>query len=419
MVRAGRLRVEMTRFVKAKAGAKTPGSCGWARLVSANLHHDWGTSSHVSIVQTMVSSQTLPRSTLPDGYPQLLARLKREIGAARTRAALAVNEELIGLYWRIGSEILERQQQEGWGGRVIERLATDLRAEFPEMKGFSRSNVHYMRQFAAAWPDHKNVPQPVGQLPWGHVRCLLDKLDDPAVRLWYAEHAVEQAWSRKLLEHHVATGRYEREGKALTNFSSTLPALESELVRQIVHEDYNFEFLGLAGDVHERRLERSLVAEIERFMIELGAGFAFVGRQVQLDVDGEEFFIDMLFFHIPLNRYVVLELKLGKFRPEYAGQINFYVNVVDGQIRQDHHNATIGLVLCASRNETVARYALNGIDRPVGVARYTPTPALAEQVPEELHNQLPELAEISAGVQLIVDRHADEVAEAEASHGET
>jgi predicted nuclease of restriction endonuclease-like (RecB) superfamily len=362
----------------------------------------------------MVSSQTLPRPTLPDGYPQLLARLKREIGAARTRAALAVNEELIGLYWRIGTEILARQQQEGWGGRVIERLAVDLRAEFPEMKGFSYTNLKYMRQFAACWPDGAIGPQAVGQLPWGHIRCLLDKLDSSTARLWYAQHAIEHAWSRNLLEHHIATGRYEREGKALTNFSSTLPAPESDLVQQIVHEDYNFEFLGIAGDVHERRLERSLVAEIERFMIELGAGFAFVGRQVQLDVGGEEFFLDMLFFHIPLNRYVVLELKLGKFRPEYAGQINFYVNVVDEQMRQDHHNATIGLVLCAGRNETVARYALNGIDRPVGVARYTPTPTLAEQVPTELHNQLPELTDISAGVQLIVERHADEVAEVEA-----
>lgn len=367
----------------------------------------------------MVSSQALSRSTLPDGYPQLLARLKREIGAARTRAALAVNQELIGLYWRIGGEILERQEREGWGAKIIDRLAADLRREFPAMKGLSARNLKYMRQFAAAWPGREIVPQPVAQLPWGHIRCLLDKLPDGSdARLWYAQHAVERAWSRNLLEHHIATGRYEREGKALTNFAKVLPGSESELVQQIVHEDYNFEFLGLTEDVRERRLERSLVAEIERFMIELGAGFAFVGRQVPLDVDGEEFFIDMLFFHIPLNRYVVLELKLGKFRPEYAGQINFYVNVVDGQMRQKRHDATIGLVLCAGRNETVARYALNGIDRPVGVARYTPTPTLAEQVPEELHNQLPELAEISAGVQLIVERHADEVAEAEASNGE-
>ena len=260
------------------------------------------------------------------------------------------------------------------------------------MKGLAERNLRYMRDFARSWPDESMSPQAVAKLPWGHVRCLLDKLPDSnEARLWYAQCAVDHAWSRKLLEHHIATGRYEREGKALTNFSSTLPSPESELVQQIVHEDYNFEFLGLAGDVHERRLERSLVAEIERFMIELGAGFAFVGRQVQLDVDGEEFFIDMLFFHIPLNRYVVLELKLGKFRPEYAGQINFYVNVVDEQMRHERHDATIGLVLCASRNETVARYALNGIDRPVGIARYTPTSTLAEQVPAELHNQLPEI----------------------------
>lgn len=242
---------------------------------------------------------------------------------------------------------------------------------------------------------------------------LLQKLDEPAPRLWYAQSAAVHGWSRKLLEHHIATRRYEREGKALTNFADTLPAPEGELVQQIVHDDYNFEFLGLAGDVHEGRIERALIAEIEHFMIELGAGFAFVGRQAPLDVDGEEFFIDMLFFHIPLNRYVVIELKLGKFRPHYAGQINFYVNVVDDQLRQDHHDPTIGLVLCASRNATVARYALGGVNRPVGVARYTSTPTLVEQVPEEMHDQLPELEQISAGVQRIVARHAEEVAEAE------
>jgi predicted nuclease of restriction endonuclease-like (RecB) superfamily len=201
---------------------------------SANLYHPWKTSSHVPIMLTMVSSQTLPRSTLPDGYPQLLARLKREIGAARTRAALAVNEELIKLYWWIGTEILARQERDGWGGKVIDRLASDLRAEFPEMRGLSVRNLEYMRQFAASWSDSPIPPQPVAQLPWGHIRCLLDKADDRAARLWYAQSAVEHAWSRKVLEHHIATGRYEREGKALTNFSSTLPAPESELVQQIL-----------------------------------------------------------------------------------------------------------------------------------------------------------------------------------------
>jgi predicted nuclease of restriction endonuclease-like (RecB) superfamily len=247
----------------------------------------------------------------------------------------------------------------------------------------------------------------------GHVRCLLDKLDDPVARVWYAHNTVEHGWSRKLLEHHIATRRYEREGKALTNFASTLPAPERDLVQQIVHEDYNFEFLGLSGMVREDRIERSLIADIERFLIELGAGFAFVGRQVPLDVDGEEFFMDLLFFHIPLNRYVVIELKLGKFRPQHTGQINFYANVVDDQLRQANHDSTIGLVLCASRNETVARYALGGIDRPVGVARYQSSATLVERVPEELRDRLPELDAISSGVQKIVDLHTDEVCRAE------
>jgi predicted nuclease of restriction endonuclease-like (RecB) superfamily len=353
-------------------------------------------------------------SVLPEDSPELLELLKREIGSARTRAALAVNQELIGLYWRIGREILIRQEHEGWGARVIDRLATDLRQEFPEMKGLSRTNLKYMRQFASHWPDGQIGQRAVGRLPWGHNIVLLQKVDDLRAREWYVGQAVEHAWSRKLLEHHIATSRYEREGKALTNFSRTLPAHESELVAQIVHADYNFEFLGLSEHVRESRLERSLIAEIERFMIELGAGFAFVGRQVPLDVDGEEFFIDLLFFHIPLNRYVAIELKLGKFRPRYTGQINFYVNVVDDRMRQDHHAPTIGLVLCASRNETVARYALAGIERPVGVARYSTKQAPLEQVPDELHDQLPELEQIRSGVQLIVERHTEQVADAEA-----
>lgn len=229
--------------------------------------------------------------SLPDDYPQLLERSKREIGAARTRAVLAVNEELIRLYWRIGKEILERQQKEGWGAKVIDRLSADLRQAFPEMRGLSVRNLKYMRSFVEYWAAGQVVPQPVALLPWGHIRCLLDKVPNEShARDWYAQRAVEEAWSRKLLEHHISTGRFEREGKALTNFSRALPAAESELVQQIVHDDYNFEFLGLSERVREERLERSLVAEIERFMIELGAGFAFVGRQVPLDVDGEEFF---------------------------------------------------------------------------------------------------------------------------------
>jgi predicted nuclease of restriction endonuclease-like (RecB) superfamily len=357
----------------------------------------------------------VPDRGLPDDYGELLERLKLEIGAARTRAALAVNTELIGLYSRIGKEILARQEREGWGARVIDRLSQDLRREFPGMQGLSVRNLKYMRQLAAAWRGAEFVPQPVAQLPWGHVRCLLDKVgDDRDAQAWYAERAALEGWSRRLLEHKIATRRFEREGRALTNFESTLSAGEGALVQRIVQEDYCLQFLGVIDGARETAIERSLVAEIERFMLELGAGFAFVGRQVPLEVDGEEFFIDMLFFHVPLNRYVVIELKLGKFRPEHAGQINFYVNVVDSQLRQAHHAATIGLVLCASRNRTVARYALDGIDRPVGVARYTTgSRALVEKVPRRLHGRLPELDRISAGVQEIVRRHAGEIGEAE------
>jgi predicted nuclease of restriction endonuclease-like (RecB) superfamily len=345
---------------------------------------------------------------LPDDYPELLERLKREIGGARTRAVLAVNQELIALYWRIGREILAREAARGWGAKVVATLSRDLRSAFPGMTGLGERNLSYMRDFARAWPEEAMLPQAVARLPWGHVRCLLDKLDDPAPRLWCAQRAVEGGWSRRLLEHHLATRRYEREGRALTNFAQTLPGAEGELVQRIVHEDYSLGFLGLHGEVRERRLERSLIADIERFMLELGAGFAFVGRQVPLDVDGEEFYVDLLFFHIPLNRYVVIDLKLGKFRPQYAGQINFYVNVVDEQLRGDRHDPTIGLVLCADRNETVARYALNGIDRPVGVARYSAASApLVERVPEGLREQLPELERISAGVRLILARRGD------------
>jgi predicted nuclease of restriction endonuclease-like (RecB) superfamily len=279
------------------------------------------------------------------------------------------------------------------------------------MTGLAERNLRYMRDLARTWPDHAMLPQAVAKLPWGHVRCLLDKFgDNRAAQTWYAERAVAEGWSRRLLEHHVATRRYEREGAALSNFESTLPAAESKLVQQILQEDYSLQFLGLTGEAKEAELERSLVAEIERFMLELGAGFAFVGRQVRIEVGGEEFFIDMLFFHIHLNRYVVIELKLGRFRPEHAGQINFYVNAVDRQLREERHGATIGLVLCASRNRTIARYALEGIDRPVGVARYdSGSRELVAEVPKQLHGCLPELDRISAGVQEIIRRHENSI----------
>lgn len=241
---------------------------------------------------------------LPPSYAVTLAEAKAAIQAARTRAVLAVNNELIGLYWQLGRLILDRREVEGWGTRVIERLSADLRAAFSEMKGLSTTNLEYMRRFALAWPDQAKVPQLVGKLPWGHVRELLDKLDDPNEREWYAQAAVEHGWSRAVLTNQIMSQLHRRAGAAATNFTASLPAGDSELMQQLTKDPYNLEFLTLAGDAAERDLERALVRQIERFLLELGAGFAFVGRQWHLDLDGDEFFIDLLMFHIPSNRFL-------------------------------------------------------------------------------------------------------------------
>ena len=226
----------------------------------------------------MTTSPARRADQLPADYPEFLAELKTRIAAARTRAALAVNSELIKLYWEIGRDILDRERREGWGAKVIDRLATDLRRGFPEMKGLSRSNLHYMRQLAAAWPDDEAVPQPVGQLPWGHIRCLLDKLDDPSPRLWYAAKAVENSWSRKILEAQIATDLRGRQGSALTSFEHSLLPTDSELVRDAIKDPYNFEFLGLSETAKERDLELALLNDVQSFLVEMGRGFALVGR---------------------------------------------------------------------------------------------------------------------------------------------
>lgn len=255
---------------------------------------------------------------LPAGYSDLLGELKNRVRAARAKALRTVNTQLMELYWSIGRTILERQDLESWGSGVIGRLADDLRAEFPEMKGLSRSNLFYMRGFAAAWPD-SIVQQAVGQLPWGHITVLLDKLDTPKDRAWYASAALEYGWSRNVLLNMIMNKTLERTGAAPSNFAQHLVAPDSELAQQVAKDPYNFEFLGLSGEVAERDLENALTSRITETLRELGPGFSFVGRQIHFDVDGDDFYVDMLFFHIEQSRYVVIELKTGKFQPEYAG----------------------------------------------------------------------------------------------------
>jgi predicted nuclease of restriction endonuclease-like (RecB) superfamily len=309
---------------------------------------------------------------LPDGYADLLEQLKRTVAAARWQAQRVVNTELLRLYWRLGNAVLERQREEGWGTRVIDRLATDLRAAFPDMRGLSRSNLKYMRQMAAAWSEEAIGQQPVGQLPWGHVTVLLDKLGDQAQRDWYAAAAVEHGWSRSVLQQQLMNQLHRRVGAAPSNFTAQLPAGDSELAQQLTRDPYVLDFLDLTGPVRERDLEDALVQRVQALLLELGHGFAFAGRQYHFEVDGDDFYIDLLFFNWAQSRFVVVELKIGDFEPGHLGQLGFYVAWVDQNLRQpNNHYATIGILLCAGRNDNVVRYALASATAPLAVADYT------------------------------------------------
>jgi predicted nuclease of restriction endonuclease-like (RecB) superfamily len=329
---------------------------------------------------------------LMTSYETFLQDLKVRIRTAQTRASLAVNRELVTLYWGIGRDILERQQREGWGAKVIERLAADLRREFPEMKGLSRANLLYMRAFAEAWPDGEIVQQLVGQIPWGHNIALLAKLKASEERQWYARKVIEHGWSRPVLVHQIESDLYRRQGKAVTNFQATLPPAQSELAHEMLKDPYVFDFLSIGEEAHERDLERELVKQITNFLLELGAGFSFVGQQFHLEVGGEDFYLDLLFYHLKLRCYVVIELKTGAFKPEYAGKLNFYLSAVDDLLRHESDNPSIGLILCKDKNRLVAEYALKDISKPLGVSEYR----LVEAIPEELKGSLPTIEELEA-----------------------
>lgn len=325
-------------------------------------------------------------------YESFLRDLKARIHSVQTRAALAVNRELVLLYWEIGRDILDRQQREGWGTKVIERLAQDLRREFPEMKGLSSRNMKYMRTFAEAWPEKEFVQQVVAQLPWGHNVRLLDRVKEPQERKWYAGKAIEHGWSRPVLVHQIESRLYHRQGKAVTNFQVNLPPVQSDLAHEMLKDPYVFDFLSIGEEAHERDLERELVKHITNFLLELGAGFSFVGKQFHLEVGGEDFYLDLLFYHLKLRCYVVIELKTGPFRPEYAGKLNFYLSAVDDLLRHESDTPSIGLILCKDKNRLIAEYALRDISKPVGVSEYR----LVEAIPEELKGSLPTIEELEA-----------------------
>ena len=335
-----------------------------------------------------------PRAELPGDYVETLAEIKRRIQEERLRIVVAASSAMVRLYWDIGRMILERQDRAGWGAKVIDRLAADLREAYPDMKGFSPRNLLFMRGFAGAYPDHKKVKQLVSQLPWGHVVRLLQRVKQPAVRDWYAKQSIQHGWSRSILELQIDRRAHERHGEAINNFRATLPPADSDMAGQLFKDPYLFDFLGTADPRREREVEQGLVDHIQRFLLELGTGFAFVGRQVLLEVGEQDFYVDLLFYHLKLRCYVVIELKAVPFDPAFVGQLNLYLSAADDLLRHPDDKPTIGLLLCRSKDRIVVEYALRHLKRPIGVAEWETQ--IVEKLPEELKGSLPTVEEIEA-----------------------
>ena len=323
-------------------------------------------------------------------YQHWLSELKTQIRQSQIKAALAVNAELVLLYWHIGTSILEKQATLGWGAKVIDQLSKDLKRSFPDMKGFSARNLKYMRRLAEAYPEKAFVQQAAAQIPWFHNCVLLDKVKDEKQRLWYITQTQAYGWSRNMLVHQIDTKLYERQGGAATNFAQTLPPPQSDLAQQLLKDPYNFDFLTLDGDAHERELEKGLLSHLRQFMLELGVGFAFVGSQYHLAVGQNDYYIDLLFYHLKLRCYVVIDLKMKGFKPEYAGKMNFYLSAVDDLLRHEDDNPTIGLILCRGKDSIEAEYSLRDINKPLGISEYDFTEAL----PENLKTSLPTIEEL-------------------------
>ncbi|MEZ2277209.1 MAG: PDDEXK nuclease domain-containing protein [Microcoleus anatoxicus] len=335
--------------------------------------------------------------SIPEDYHDFLRELKGRILQAQVRAILSVNRELVLLYWQIGRDILNRQQQQGWGTKVIDNLATDLRTAFPEMKGFSPRNLKYMRSFAETYPDEQFVQEVLAQITWYHNIALMEKLKSSEERLWYARQTIEQGWSRNVLVHQIESGLYRRQGKADTNFSRTLPNPQSELAQQLLKDPYNFDFISLSQEAQERELEKALIDRIRDFLLELGVGFAFVGSQYHLEVEGEDFYIDLLFYHLHLRCFVVIDLKVEAFKPEFSGKMSFYVSAVDDLLKHRDDMPTIGIILCKNKKQKIVEYALRDLNKPIGVSTYQ----LREALPEQLQGSLPTVEQLEAELEAV------------------
>jgi predicted nuclease of restriction endonuclease-like (RecB) superfamily len=331
---------------------------------------------------------------LPRNYEKLLKELKERIQRQRLKTVLSANKDLVLLYWDIGNSILTRQEAEGWGAKIIDRISHDLTEVFPDMRGFSSRNLKYMRAFSAAWPDREIVQQVVAQIPWGSNIALLNRLNDSETRLWYAEKIIENGWSRAILNFQIDTELHKRQGKTISNFEVALPPADSDMATQIFKDPYVFDFLGTADPRREAELEQKLMDHLQKFLLELGAGFAFVGRQVHVELGSEDFYIDMLFYHLRLRCYVVVELKAGKFKPDHVSKLNMYLNIVDDLLLHPDDKPTIGLLLVKEKDQVVVEYSLAGYLRPMGVAEWERK--LSKSIPDELKPNLPTIEEIEA-----------------------
>ncbi len=326
-------------------------------------------------------------------YVSTLESIKKQIRESRVKAALAVNSELIRLYWKVGNLILEKQKKSKWGDKILENLSRDLSEAFPDMKGFSKRNIFYMRRFAENY-DFEFVQQAAAQIPWFHNVIIVQASDSKEERQFYIKQTIENGWSRNVLQMQIDSNLFARQGKTINNFKQTLPKLQSDLVNQTFKDPYIFDFLSIGSEASEREIEKELTEKITKFLLELGKGFAFLGKQYHLEVDEEDYYIDLLFYHTHLKCHVVVELKSGKFKPEYAGKLNFYLSALDAKLKQKDDNPTIGLLLCQDKKGLTAEYSLRDIGKPISLANYK----ITENLPKNLKSQLPSIEELEASL---------------------
>ena len=337
-------------------------------------------------------------------YSTWLKELKQKVRLVQIKAAVKVNSELLRFYWELGLDIVDKQKNTKWGDGFLNQLSQDLSSTFPDMKGFSKRNLELIRKWYRFWSDSTLIAKqlatqtesvhiiPIFQIPWWHNIVIITKIQNSDKALFYVNKTIQNNWSRSVLTHHIESDLFKREGKAVTNFEATLPAPQSDLAREILKDPYNFDFLTLTEKHNEKELENALVNHVTKFLLELGAGFSYIGRQYNLEINGDEFFIDLLFYHVKLHCYVVVELKSVKFKPEFAGKLNFYISAVDGILKSERDNPTVGILICKSKNNTVVEYALKDVHKPIGVSEYI----ITKNLPDEFKSSLPSIEEIEA-----------------------